>query len=326
MSRSVKRWTAGRGGKATAAADAERCGCEGVLRLVALGRVLATGLDGVRRVREGRTRSRWGPPARPPFHHHRTRPCGRAHCCACSTVPLSAHRGIGISPQGCASLLVPSSPSSSRSVPLSPSRGPGEARLSRGSLQHALLCSHANPVPQNSLPVASNLPSSLRAHHLSTAKPNDPRRSTACMSPIEGEHAPDAAPPPAQPAASMLGPSTSSDPPPRPARRASSSRRPSTTTAHIDALLDKWRAAVAARFAPSAAPRDDHEPPPPVLDKAACVPVYRSVFPERDDNEKVTTRRELMTLDHKEPMSHDTFEGCVPLLLCLARLACARRL
>ncbi|GAA5896804.1 hypothetical protein JCM8208_007095 [Rhodotorula glutinis] len=109
----------------------------------------------------------------------------------------------------------------------------------------------------------------------------------------------------------MLGPSTSSDPPPRPARRASSSRRPSTTTAHIDALLDKWRAAVAARFAPSAAPRDDHEPPPPVLDKAACVPVYRSVFPERDDNEKVTTRRELMTLDHKEPMSHDTFEGLV---------------
>ncbi|GAA5935777.1 hypothetical protein JCM3775_007326 [Rhodotorula graminis] len=99
--------------------------------------------------------------------------------------------------------------------------------------------------------------------------------------------------------------------PEHPDGASSSCRRSSTTTAHIDALLEKWRAAVAARFASSATPRDDHEPPPPVLDKGACIPVYRSVFPERGDDEKVSTRGDVKTLDHKEPMSHDTFEGLV---------------
>jgi len=113
----------------------------------------------------------------------------------------------------------------------------------------------------------------------------------------------------------MLGTSTStsSDPPPRPAQRTSSSRRSSTTTVHIDALLDKWRAAVAARFASSAPRRADDEPHPPVLDKNAVVPVSQSVFSARDDDEKATARRELQTLDHKEPMTHDAFDGCVPL-------------
>ncbi|GAA5843516.1 hypothetical protein JCM9279_000777 [Rhodotorula babjevae] len=111
------------------------------------------------------------------------------------------------------------------------------------------------------------------------------------MAPSDVEHALDASPPPARP--------------PAPSRR-----RPSTT-AHIDTLLDKWRAAVAARFAPSAPSQQNDEPPPPVLDKDAAIPVFRSVFTERDDQEKASPRLELMTLDHREPMTHDTFEGLV---------------
>jgi len=122
-----------------------------------------------------------------------------------------------------------------------------------------------------------------------------------------------AAPPPS----SSESPSPFAPTPPRhPTERASSpsQRRPQATTAHIDALLAKWRAAVAARFTPR--PREPEVDPLP-LDKGAVLPVWKSVFPELREGdlrmEAAEERRKdgVATLDHKDPMSHEEFAACV---------------